>query len=680
MTLDNPLLSPTFPIPLDRVRPEHVVPAVTELLRAARARVAALVAAPGPRTFDTLLELGALAEPLGYAMRVVGHLEAVLTSEPLRAAHNEAQPRVAAFLSELWLDTGLWRAIEDYAATPEARALGGARARLLARTRAEFRRQGAALGAADKQRLGAIDARLAELALKFAQNAVDATAAYELYVTDEARLLGLPDAARAAARAGAEKKGRPGWRFTLQMPSYLPVMTYLDDRELRRELYRAASVRAAAPPFDNRPLVREMLALRAEKARLLGYGDWADYVTEDRMAGSGARVRRFLSDLEERSRPGFEREVGELHDYRRRLEGPDAPPLEAWDVGYYAEKLRRERYDFDDEALRPYFRADEVVAGLFEVARRLYGVRCEPWPEAPSYHPDVRAYRMLDESGAWIAAFYVDLYPRDEKQGGAWMMPLLNHAPVDAPGMKNVAALVANLTPPVGATPSRLGQQEVRTLFHEFGHLLHQCLTRAELLVQAGTQVAWDFVELPSQIMENFCYEKAALDLFARHETTGEPIADELVVRMRRARVFRAATNQLRQLGLSTLDQSLHTVFDPAKDGDPVGHARAIMERFSPTPLPAEHALVASFDHLFGQPVGYAAGYYSYKWAEVLDADAFRRFAGAGLLSREVGSAFRDAILARGDEDDPGALFRAFMGRDPDLGALLERLGLATSG
>ena len=673
---DNPLLRPAFPVAFDRIRPEHVEPAVERLLLQARARLEQVVAPATPRDFQTLLALDAVGEPLSYALRIVGHLESVDTSEPLRQAHNATLPRVSAFLSGLWLHEGLWRAVEDYATTQQAQALRGPRRRLLDKTRDEFRRQGAALGADDKARLGAIDARLSELALRFGQNAVDATARWELVLEDAGALAGLPQAAVEAAHQSAARKGLTGYRLTLQLPSYLPAMTYLDDRALRRRLYLAAGTRATSEPHDNRPVLGEMLALRREKAKLLGYTSFADYVTEDRMARSGAAVKRFLDDLETRTRPHFERETAELMAFRRELEGVDAPPLEAWDISYYAEKLRQQRYDFDEEALRAYFSFERVLDGLFTVVERLHGLRVRPWQGAPSFHADARGYELVDETGAAVASFYVDPYPRDEKQGGAWVNGLTSHAALDAADMRHLGVLVANLTPPVGDRPARLGHQEVRTLFHELGHMLHHCLSRTEIRAQAGTQVAWDFVELPSQIMENFCYEPEVLALFARHEDTGAPLPPAIVERMRAARVFRAASTQMRQLGLAAVDLALHGDFDAARDGDPVAHARGVFARFSPCPLPPDHALIASFDHLFGAPVGYAAGYYAYKWAEVLEADAFREFRRLGLLSRAAGTRFRDAILARGDEDDPAELFRAFAGRDPDLGALLERLGL----
>jgi oligopeptidase A len=347
-----------------------------------------------------------------------------------------------------------------------------------------------------------------------------------------------------------------------------------------------------------------------------------------------------------------------------------------WDVTYYAEKLRRARFDFDEEALRPYFPLDRVIEGIFEIARRLYGVRVEPWQGAPTWHESVRAFVLREADGAAGAAFYVDVAPRETKRDGAWMFGLYNALP-GAPRMsRHLEVLAGNLTPPLGDRPALLSHREVETLFHEFGHLMHHASSRVPVRGLAGTAVAWDFVELPSQIMENWCWEREALDVFARHHVSGEPIPGELYGRMRAARTFRAANAMMRQLGFAELDLALHTDYRPEEHGPVVPYARAIMQRFSAVPLPPDHAMVASFSHLFGSPVGYAAGYYSYKWAEVLEADAFSRFLREGIFDRGVGRAFREGILARGDSEDPAALFRGFMGLDPSLVALLARDGL----
>jgi len=678
MSPTNPLLTERFPIPFDAIEASHVAPAVQELLADADARLKALEGYDGALTFDSvMLALEAITERLGWAMRIVGHLEGVATTKALRDAYNEAQPKVSAFESRIPLSAPLWDLLKRYAETAEAEALEGPQRRFLDKSLAYFRRHGAELGDADKERLAELDVELTKRTLRYAQNTLDATNAYELIVTDEARLAGLPDSAREAARESARGKGREGWRFTLQIPSYIAAMTYLDDATIREQIYRAMSSRASSGEYDNRELVMQIIRLRREKASLLGYDTFADLVLEERMANSGAEARAFVEDLRKRTRPHFEREREDLLAFRRELEGDDAPPLQPWDTAYYAEKLRQKLYSFEEEKLKPYFGFKRVLSGIFDIASRIYGIRLEPWEEAPGWDESVTAYRVLDQrDDRWLAVIYVDPFPRETKQGGAWMDGLVSRARGDDDS-RQVAALVANMTPPVGGKDALLSHRDVETLFHEFGHILHHCLSRAVLRSQAGTNVAWDFVELPSQIFENWCWEREALDLFARHHETDEPIPEDLFQAMKRARTFRAATGQMRQLGFAVIDLALHTDFDPDTDGDAIDYSRALLQQYFPDPLPESHAMIASFSHLFADPVGYAAGYYSYKWAEVLDADAFTRFKKEGLLNPEVGQAFRETILERGDEEDPAVLFRRFMGRDPELGALLERLGIA---
>ncbi|AUX36263.1 MULTISPECIES: M3 family metallopeptidase [Sorangium] len=679
---DNPLLSLGFEIPFDRIRSEHVEPAVRALLADARARLEALIATPGPRTYDnTLAALEAVTERLDRAMNVVSHLESTSTTPELRAAYNAVQPEVSEFLSGIALNEGVYGALKAFAATPEAGSLTGPRRRFFKKTLDDFRRSGAELDPPGKKRLSEIDVELATLTLRFSQNVLDATNAFEFVVEDPARLAGLPPSAVEAARQSAQDKGVKGYRFTLQAPSYIPVLTHLDDASIRERFYRAYNTRATEGDHDNRPLIRRILELRREKAALLGYATFADLVLEDRMAKTGAEARRFVATLRERTEPVFAREKEELAAFRREIEGPGAPPLEPWDVSYYAEKLRRARYDFDDEALRPYFPLDRVVSGLFEIAHRLYGVRIVPWQDAPAWHPSVRAYRLLEADGAQSAAFYLDFTPREQKRDGAWMHGLVTGAPSDggrAAGedARHLEVLAGSFTPPVGGRPALLNHREVETLFHEFGHMMHHASSRVPIRSLAGTNVAWDFVELPSQIMENWCWEREALDLFARHHETGAPIPDDLLQRMRAARTFRAGAVTMRQLGFAEIDLALHVDWTPER-GDVVEFAREVLARYSPVPLPEGYAMIAGFSHLFSSPVGYAAGYYSYKWAEVLDADAFSRFQEEGLFSRKVGDAFRSQILALGDTQDPMDLYKSFRGREPTLDALLQRSGLA---
>jgi oligopeptidase A len=673
----NPLLDLPFRIPFDRIQADHVEPAAEELLKEARQKQAALAAPLDEPTFERVLAgLDTMTERLDRSMSVVHHLENVATNAAMRAAFNAVVPKLSAFHTGIPLDAGLWRNLKAYAATPEAAELTGTRRRFLRKEMESFRRLGADLAPADKARLEAIDVELTEITTRYAQNVLDATNAFEMVLTSQEELAGLPESAVAAARESARRKGLEGWRFTLQEPDRRAISTYLDNPAIRRQMYEAFTSRATSGAHDNRAHVARILQLRREKAALLGFANFADLVLDDRMAHTGEHALAFLDDLHQRTEARFREETAELAAFRRESEGPDAPPLAAWDIAYYAEKERKARFDFDEESLKPYFPLDKVVAGLYSLVKRLYGIDVEEETGVPVWDPAVRYFNIRDTNGQLLGGFYADWFPRENKRGGAWMDSLVTGGPGRSGWRPHLGLICGNLTPPIAGQPALLTHREVQTIFHEFGHLLHHLLSRVELRCQAGTNVAWDFVELPSQIMENWCWEREALDLFARHHETGAPIPDELFARLTRARTFRSATEQMRQLGLGTIDLAMHVRYDPARDGDVVEYTRRLLEEYSPTALPECHAMVAGFTHLFADPVGYGAGYYSYKWAEVLDADAFTRFKRDGIFSRAVGDAFRECILSKGDSADPAELYRQFMGRDPDPGALLERLGL----
>jgi oligopeptidase A len=663
-------------LPFDEVRPEHVKPAIEAVVTEAR-RALDLVGAGGC-TYDAVLgELERATEPVELVAGIVEHLEATMSTPALRDAWGEARPLVTVFYSELGSSAAVYRAVNAVFEWEGFARLSAVQQRHVEKTRAELRRSGAALTEADRQKLLALDTELARLTLEFGRNVLDATNAFELIVTDVERLRGLPESALAAARASAATRGIEGYRLTLQQPSYVPAMTYLDDGELRRTLYEANVSRCLSGAQDNEPLVKRILALRGERARLLGYASFADLVTEERMAKTGAGARGFVADLRARTLAAFVRENDELERYRAELVGAGQGPMQAHDVAYFAEKLRRARYDFDAEVLRAYFPLDRVLEGLFSLSERLFGVRAEQAHDVPTWHPTARPYHLVGADGHALADFWVDPFPREEKRDGAWMHGL--HCSLGGPAERHAEVIVMNFTPPpAGGGQPLLRHAEVETLFHEFGHLLHHALSEVPVRSLAGTSVSRDFVELPSQILENWCWEREALALFAGHVDTGEPIPSELFDRMRAARTFRAANAAMRQLGFAELDLVLHDLAEPGTV-DLLALAREVAEAHSPAPLPASYAMVLSFSHLFSDPVGYAAGYYSYKWAEVLDADAFGRFRDEGLLSREVGMAFRREILARGDSAEPEALFRAFRGREPTVDALLARDGLLAS-
>ena len=670
----NPLLNVGFRIPFDQIRPEHAGSAVDELLAAARERAEAL-SRSGERNFEGFMaDLDTLTEQLGTVQTIVHHLNSVVSSDEWKAAIEAIIPRTSQFYTELGLHPGLWAALKAFGETDAARALDPVRARHLKLTTDEFRRGGADLPEDKKARLMEVNTRLAQATNQFSKNVLDATAAYELYVP-EGRLKGLPQRVQEATRQDAQSKGKEGHRLTLHAPTLQPVLTYADDRELRRELWEASGQLGQQEGRDNRPLIREILKLRRERAQILGFRNFADLVLQERMAGNGENALAFERDLEAKTRPAFERENAELEAYYREKAGPDAPALAPWDLAYWAEKQRQEKYDFDEEALRPYFALDGVLAGLFEICRRVFGITVTE-AQAPGWHPEVKFYDIHDEAGQHVASFYTDWFPRDTKRGGAWMNAFITGGPKEGGVDPHLGLMCGNMTPPSKDTPALLSVREVETVFHEFGHLLHHAMSRVPVKSLSGTNVPWDFVELPSQIMENWVMEREALDLFARHYQTGERLPEDLFQKLVAAQNYRAANAAMRQYSFGLTDLTLHVELDPSGEQDPIAVSREVMGRFYPTELPENYAQIASFNHLFSDPVGYGAGYYSYKWAEVLDADAFSRFAKEGIFNRETGRAYVDTILSRGNSDDPAQLYRDFMGRDPDAGALLKRSGL----
>ena len=676
----NPLLSRDFRIPFDRIKPEHIEPGIQEALARAQKDLDELTAYPGVRTYEnTIQALDALEERLDRAVGLAYHLTSVVSSPELRTAYNAVLPAFSAFYAKLPLNDALWRAIKEYSETPEAHALTGIRKRHLDKLVQSFVRAGADLPTDKKSRAEAIKIELSQLHTTFAENVLDATNAFELIVTDEGELSGLPDSALQQAKASAEAKGIEGYRFTLQAPSFVPFLQYADNRELRQKLYTAYVSRASEGEMDNRPLIEQILKLRRELAQLLGYADFADYRLEVNMVETGEAAARFERELLEKTQPFWREEVAELTRFAKELGIDD---LEPWDTSYVTEKLRQAKYDLDAEALRPYFPVDNVLSGMFEICKRIFGITVTERDIEEVWHPEVKFYDIHSddgsEDGTHLGSFYADWFPRESKNGGAWMNSFITGGPrrkdkgqdgeVFEP---HLGLMVGNFSPPQAGKPALLTHREVETTFHEFGHLLHHCLSRVEIPARAGTNVPRDWVELPSQIMENWTWERGALDLFAKHYETGEPLPDELFQKMQAAKTFMAANAQMRQLSFGTVDLSLHIQYDPEADNDAVSFGQKVMEPFSIKPEFAHNSFLTGFTHIFTG--GYAAGYYSYKWSEVLDADAFSRFQKEGIFNRETGRDYVDAILSRGDSADAAELFREFMGRDPDVSALLRR-------
>jgi len=683
----NPFLDPAFVIQWSRLTPGLIAPAIeAELVRAQAAIDAIANRDVEAATYEnTFLALERATEELNLAWGKVTHLQAVADSPALREAHNAMLPKVSSFYAKIPLNPALWRRVKAVADGVGALSLTGIHRRFLEETVSDFKLAGADLPAERRARLEALQGELAQVTQKYSENVLDATNAWQLVVEDEARLAGLPAHAQAAARRSAESKGlgtpdRPAWRFTLQMPSQEPVMTYALDENLRREMWSAATAVGAQAPYDNGELIQRILRLRAEKAALLGKAHFADLVLERRMAKSGARALAFIEDLQGRVRTAFATECRELEEFKAQQTAQPVGRLKAWEVGFWAEKLRRARYDFDEEVLRPYLPMDRVIAGLFELATRVFGLRVAERPAGTfeAWHPDVKFYDLRDARGRHLGSFYADWYPREAKRGGAWMGYLITGGPtLDGVRAPHLGYICGNLTPPADGRPALLTHREVETIFHEFGHLLHHLLGEVEIKSLNGVNVAWDFVELPSQIMENWCWERESLDLFARHHETGAPIPEEIFCKMSAAKNFRSACAVMRQVQLAKMDLLLHVRMAEFLDGDIEAKARALIaDCMVPTEPPAR-TVVKRFNHVFSDPVGYAAGYYSYKWAEVLDADAFTRFRREGIFNARVGAEFVEKILSRGNSADPAELYRAFMGRDPDLNALLRRSGLA---
>jgi oligopeptidase A len=686
MTVEsNPLLSDEYRIPFDRIRAHHVGPAVRRALEEAQGEIDGIGKDAGPLSWESVLgRLERATERLSRRLGPPAHLMAVAETPQLREAYNEVLPEISAFWSRLPLHEALWARVRDYADSKEASGLGGLRRRHLDKTLQDFRRAGADLAPGPKKRLEALRVELAQLQQRFTENVLDATAAYELRIEDEGRLAGVPEAAKRRARSKAAEKGIEGWLLTLDYPSVEPILKYCDDRKLRETIHRAFTTRCRDGEWDNRGVIARILRLRVELARLLGYPSFPDYKLEDRMAKTGQRAVDFEEDLKSRTFPYWKRDCVEVETHAATL-GIDT--LEPWDVAYVTEKLRKERYDVDDEALRPYFPLDAVISGLFEIVRRVFGFRVQEREIREVWHPDVRYYEIFAEDDTHVGSFYTDWFPRKEKRQGAWMNEFVTGGPRKDGFAPHLGVVCGNFTPPEGEAPALLTHREVETTFHEFGHLLHHCTSRVEIPSRAGINVAWDWVELPSQIMENWCWEREALDLFARHWETGGRLPDELFERMVAARRFMGGWSQMRQISFGTVDLELHSELAPrlleeAAAGDGVeldlrqgeevmGFGRERFLPFVPRAPFAESHMLTSFTHLFSG--GYAAGYYSYLWSEVLDADAFTRFQHNGIFDRETGRAYVDSILSRGDSADPEDLFREFMGRDPDPRALLAR-------
>lgn len=686
---ENPLLDTSGPPRFHEIGPEHVVPGIRTLLAELAGALDALEASVAP-TWDAVVEpLERIGDRLARVWGTVGHLLAVRNSAALREAHEVVQPEVVAFSLRLAQSRPVYRALEALQAGAEWRALDAAQRRIVDSLLRDARLSGVGLEGPAQARFNAIQTELAELGTRFMNNVLDATKAFalELHASDEAD--GLPPSLRELAAQSAREAGhaaataeRGPWRITLELPSYVPFMQHARRRELRERLYRAYITRAASGETDNTPLLLRILRLRREQARLLGFATYAELSLASKMAPSIEAVERLLEELRTAAWPAAERDLDELRALAREAAAPEAETgLALWDIPFWAERLRERRFAYSEEALRPYFPFPRVLDGLFALAHRLFGVTIRPADgQAPVWHPDVRFFRIYDEEGDEIAAFYLDPFSRPaEKRGGAWMDECIGRAH----GRRPIAYLVCNQAPPVDGKPSCMSFDEVATLFHEFGHGLQHMLTTVEHGLASGIRnIEWDAVELPSQFMENWCYHRETLRGLSAHVDTGEPLPDELFERIRAARTFRAGSDMLRQIYFALIDLELHHGFDPDGTETPWDVQRRVARRTTLIPPLPDDRFLCGFTHLFAG--GYAAGYYSYKWAEVLSADAFAAFEEAGLddpqAVAETGRRYRLTILALGGSRHPMEVFRAFRGREPSTVALLRHAGLLPEG
>ena len=676
---NNPLLDLAQPPRFGAILPEHVGPALEHILAENRRALENLLAAGALRSWDSFAQpIEDMRERLVRMWSPVSHLHAVMDSEPLRAAYNAGLPKITDYFTELAQDERLYAGYQSIAANPEFSKLTQAQKKIIENTLRDFRLAGAELPPQEKARFKQLQQEIAALASKFTENLLDATQAWDLRLGDEKDLAGLPETARAMARQNAREKNPEGWRFTLEGPSYIGFMTYADNRELRRRMYGAFSTRASdqgptAGKWDNSDLIVQLLRRRRESARLLGFANYAEYALQTRMAKTVPEVMDFLNDLAARARPAARKDFDELKRFAREAHGVE--PLEVWDIAYYSEKLQQAKYYFSQEDVRPYFPETRVVPGVFEVVGRLYGLKITEIKGVEVWHPDVRFYEIRDGAGEVRGRFYMDLYARANKRGGAWMDECINRKRTAAGVQVPVAYLVCNFSPPVAGRPALFTHDEVTTLFHEFGHGLHHMLTRVDYVGVAGINgVAWDAVELPSQFMENWCWEREALDLIAGHYQSGAKIPAELYAKMIAAKNFQSGMQFVRQLEFSLFDMRLHSGYDPESGKSVQQVLDEVRSEVAVMIPPAFNRFQNGFSHIFAG--GYAAGYYSYKWAEVLSADAFSKFEERGVFDRATGVEFLQNILEQGGSREPMELFVQFRGRAPKIDALLRHSGL----
>jgi len=676
--MDNPLLAAGTLPSFRQIQAQHVEPAIDKILSENRA-VLERILDSGSYSWDRLMQpLEEIDERLNRAWSPVSHMNAVVNSAELRQAYNACLPKLSAYATEIGQNARLYQAVESLTRQDEYSTYSMAQKKIIANMLRDFHLAGVDLAPPEKERYKELVQDIAQTSAKFEENLLDATDAWSKLVLDESELDGLPSSALAITRQGAADRDQEGWLLNLETPCYMAVINYASRASLRREMYEAYVTRASdqgpyAGTWDNGPLMENLLALRHEEARLLGFANYAERSLATKMARTPQEVIQFLNSLAERALPVARREFKELCDFAGNEYG--VGDLDAWDVPYYSEKLRQRRYAVSQEELRPYFPEDRVLKGMFEIVERLYGMTIEQQGDVETWHDDVRFFSIRDSHGQVRGRFYLDLYARPRKRGGAWMDECITRyrrpAGLDVP----VAYLTCNFMPPVGDRPALFTHDEVVTVFHEFGHGLHHMLTQVDFPSVAGIRgVAWDAVELPSQFMENWCWQREALSLISGHYESGEPLPDELFQRLQASKSFQAGMQTVRQLEFALFDFRLHMDFDPGKSGQVMALLDEIRQQIAVVSPPRFNRFPHSFSHIFAG--GYAAGYYSYKWAEVLASDAFAEFEENGIFDRQTGQRFLSTILEQGGTREPLELFIEFRGREPSIDALLRHSGL----
>ena len=676
--MKNPLLNkfntPYGTVPFSQIEEEYFMPAIKEAIKIGKADIDIIVNNAETPTFGNTIEAMQYAgELVGSISTIFFNLNSAETNDEIQKIAQEFSPLLTEYSNDIRLNSKLFERINSVWENKDNFGLDAVQLRLLEKSYKGFARNGAKLNDADKEKLREIDTRLSKLSLKFGENVLAETNAYELHLTDEKDLDGLPQSAKDAAAMLAKSKDKEGWIINLDFPSVVPFLKYATNRELRKEVSIAFGSRAfKGDDKDNQQIVIDIVKLRQKRAELLGYKTHSDFVLEERMAKSPETVHDFLNDLLEKAKPAAVKQFDELQEFAKSIGGPKE--LQSWDGAFYSEKLKQEKFNFDSEELKPYFKLENVIDGVFSIAGKLYDIKFEEINNIDKYHQDVKTYKVTDLEDNLIAIFYADFFPRQGKRGGAWMTSFKDQRIVNGVDERPHVSIVCNFTKPTETEPSLLTFQEVTTLFHEFGHALHGMLSKVKYEALSGTSVYWDFVELPSQVFENWCFEKEALDIFAKHYKTGETIPENLIQKIKDTSNFMEGMQTLRQLNFGFLDMAWHNnaATDKIKNVGEFEHEAT--KNTSLYPHNPETCSSVAFSHIFQG--GYSSGYYSYKWAEVLDADAFEYFKEKGIFNKEVANAFKENILSKGGSEHPSELYRKFRGKDAKVDALLKRAGL----